>query len=347
MERTYIYNNSKVTIRFGNILNSEAEVIVSSDDCYITMGGGLSMSIRNAEGSGAIEWDAHKKVPAGLGDVVVSTAGKLRQKFIFHAITIGFIKNTPVKDAPKEEVQDYIIRNSVTKCLNLMRNLNVSSIAFPTIGGGVAGIPLQRIAKVMARSISDFLFMTSYPYNIELFIYTTENQPNYIQYLDFFEQFAACVDSKEEYHLPNAPIETKTNLIEENYDVFISYSRLDFSVADEIISLLNGLDLRIWIDRTGDYSGKNYKSVIVNAIHNSNIVLFLSSANSNKSDNVIKEISVAVEQKKHIIPIKIDNAPYADSIAYDLTGIDYINYSEQKEELVHKVHSQLTLIRNS
>ena len=87
--------------------------------------------------------------------------------------------------------------------------------------------------------------------------------------------------------------------------------------------------------------------MIVNAIHNSNIVLFLSSANSNKSDNVIKEISVAVEQKKHIIPIKIDNAPYADSIAYDLTGIDYINYSEQKEELVHKVHSQLTLIRNS
>jgi len=347
MERTYRYNNSQVTIRFGNILDSEAEVIVSSDDCYITMGGGLSMSIRNAEGSGAIERDAHKKVPAGLGDVVVSTAGKLRQKFIFHAITIGFINNTPVKNAPKEEIQDYIIGNSVTRCLDLMRNLNVSSIAFPTIGGGVAGIPLQRIAKVMARSISDFLLKTSFPYKIELFIYSTETQPDYIKYLDFFEQFAACVDSKEESPWHITPIETKITNVDENYDVFISYSRRDCSVADEIIALLKELNLRIWIDRSGDYSGRNYKSVIVNTIRNSNIILFLSSERSNSSDNVIKEISVAVEQKKHIIPIRIDNAPYADSIAYDLTGIDYINYSEQKEELVQKVLSQLTLIRNS
>ncbi len=346
MERTYKYNNSKVTIRFGNIIDSEAEVIVSSDDCWITMGGGVSMSIRRAEGTGAIEQDVQKKVPVNLGDVVVSNAGKLKQKFIFHAITIGFIKNTPVKDAPEEEVQEYIIKNSVTKCLNLMRNLNVSSIAFPTIGGGLAGIPLQKIARVMASSISDFLLKTNYPYNIELFIFSTKNHPDYIQYLDFFEQFAACVDSKEERHIQTTPCETNIS-VHENYDVFISYSRLDSSVADEIIVLLKELNLRIWIDRSGDYSGRNYKSVIVNTIRNSNIVLFLSSERSNKSDNVIKEISVAVEQKKHIIPIKIDNAPYADSIAYDLTGIDYINYSEQKEELVHKIFSQLTLIRNS
>ena len=110
MERTYKYNNSKVTIRFGNIIDSEAEVIVSSDDCWITMGGGVSMSIRRAEGTGAIEQDVQKKVPVNLGDVVVSNAGKLKQKFIFHAITIGFIKNTPVKDAPEEEVQEYIIK---------------------------------------------------------------------------------------------------------------------------------------------------------------------------------------------------------------------------------------------
>ena len=38
--RQYTFNNSTLTIKFGNIIESHSEVIVSSDDCYITMGGG-------------------------------------------------------------------------------------------------------------------------------------------------------------------------------------------------------------------------------------------------------------------------------------------------------------------
>lgn len=38
--RQYIFNKSKLTVRFGNILESQSEIIVSSDDCYVSMGGG-------------------------------------------------------------------------------------------------------------------------------------------------------------------------------------------------------------------------------------------------------------------------------------------------------------------
>ena len=37
--KEYRINNSTIKIVFGNILDSQAEVIVSSDDCNITMGG--------------------------------------------------------------------------------------------------------------------------------------------------------------------------------------------------------------------------------------------------------------------------------------------------------------------
>jgi hypothetical protein len=43
----------------------------------------------------------------------------------------------------------------------------------------------------------------------------------------------------------------------------------------------------------------------------------------------------------------LDDASYADSIAYDLTGVDYIKYNEEKDELEHKIMSQLMLIKNS
>lgn len=348
MERTYKYNNSNVTIKFGNILESEAEVIVSSDDCYVTMGGGVSRTIRISEGTGAIQKDAKKQIPFGLGDVMVTTAGTLPQKFIFHAITIGFVKETPLKDLSKEQIQELIIRNSVTKCLNLMRSLNVSSIAFPMIGGGTARIPHQRIAYMMAQSMSDFLKRTNVAYNIELFIYTGVSEPNYMQYIDFFEQFASHVNYLNERNDLSANSQSQSKAFKsENYDVFISYSRIDNVIADEIVQSLENVKLKCWIDRSGQYSGKNYKSEIVDKIRHSHIVLFVSSENSNKSENVIKEISVAVELRKHIIPVRIDHTSYSDSIAYDLIGIDFIDYEKEKDELEQKIMSQITLIKNT
>lgn len=47
------------------------------------MGGGVSMDIRKADHSGAILKDIKKKIPAELGDVVVTTAGNLSQKLFF------------------------------------------------------------------------------------------------------------------------------------------------------------------------------------------------------------------------------------------------------------------------
>ena len=86
--RQYIFNHSILTVRFGNILESQSEVIVSSDDCYVSMGGGVSQAILKEGGLG-IKSDAQKMVPVPLGDVVVTTAGSLEhQKYVYQCITI-------------------------------------------------------------------------------------------------------------------------------------------------------------------------------------------------------------------------------------------------------------------
>lgn len=343
MERIYRYNNSIVTLKFGNILDSEAEVIVSSDDCFLTMSGGVSMAIKNADQSGAIREDIKKKIPAELGDVVVTTAGSLSQKFIFHAITIGILKDRAVKFLEIADIQEYVIKNSITKCLEILNSLNLFSIAFPTIGGGSARFPHSRISKAMAEAISLFLLKTNKNFRIEIVIFE-EDKNRYIDYLDYFEQFASRLPS------PGVQIkypDSNINLQEpekKDYDIFISYSRKDSEKADEIVDKLKELNISVWIDRTGEYSGHNYKSVIIETIKSSKIVLFLSSENSNSSSNVVKEISNAVELDKLIIPVRLDSTPYASSIAYDLTGIDHIDYNKENDNLTKKIISQLALL---
>lgn len=64
--RAYKFNESTLTVRFGNIIETRAEVIVSSDDCYVTMDGGhagVSGAIYQA-GSESIMRDAQKMVPS-------------------------------------------------------------------------------------------------------------------------------------------------------------------------------------------------------------------------------------------------------------------------------------------
>ena len=76
-QRTFEFNNSRLTIKFGNILDSEADGIVSSDDYFLTMGGGVSACIWSAAGE-TIKKETKKHIPARIGDVVVTSAGSLK-----------------------------------------------------------------------------------------------------------------------------------------------------------------------------------------------------------------------------------------------------------------------------
>ena len=126
-------------------MTSKSEVIVSSDNTGITMGGGLSACILRAGGE-SIRQDAKKKLPALLGDVVVSTAGNLEhQKYIFHCLTIDFKNGSDFykgKLSNIDDINNYILQHSIDKCFRLLQALDINSIAFPCIGAGSAHIPI-------------------------------------------------------------------------------------------------------------------------------------------------------------------------------------------------------------
>lgn len=133
------------------------------------------------------------------------------------------------------------------------------------------------------------------------------------------------------------------------YDIFISYSRHDSNVVNEIVTLLEQEGYSIWIDRDGIESGEDFKRVILKAIKESKVVLFFSSEHSNVSDWTAKEIGVAVKYKKYIIPVKLDNSNYNEASEFDLINLDYIDYSKPSikpvmhEKLLNTLRKKLGL----
>ena len=333
MERIYHFKNSRIRVVFGNITQSTTDVIVSSDDCYLSMGGGVSGMIIKSAGNSIFD-DVKKHIPAKLGDVIVTGAGDLLSKYIFHIITIGTKQLSLNRNSQYEDnnTKRYIIENSINKCFRLLSSLDLTSIAFPAIGAGVAKIPYEEVASHMIRTISTNLERTNKSILVELYLYDRYNKMSEWDFLPFFEKIGKYLP--EDYSTTQVEIESKSKLespiIGKNPNIFISYSRKDQEQACVICELLSKNNISYWIDKEGKYSGSNFKGIIVEQIKNSNIVIFLSSENSNQSPNVIKEIGVAVHYQKPIIPIKLDTCSYDVNIEYDLCNIDYIEYNLDK-----------------
>ena len=125
------------------------------------------------------------------------------------------------------------------------------------------------------------------------------------------------------------------------YDVFISYSRKDKAIVDEIRQLLDANSITYWLDTEKIRMGSLFMGDIVDAIEKSDLVLFISSVNSNASHNVAKEISIADKFKKTILPVRIDDAPYSSVIEYDSIGVDYIDYSKRSNESLEKLRKSI------
>lgn len=337
--RQYIFNNSTLTVKFGNILDTKAEVIVSSDDCYITMGGGVSRAILMAGGDIIIK-DAQKMCPVPLGDVIVTTAGKMeKQKYVYHCITIDKKRRLQIlsRQVTEEDVLNYLLQHAVDKCFQLMLSMDLTSIAFPAIGAGTARIPIRKVIEQMSIAIARNLACTNKTLNVELYLYDLYSLYSESDYITLFESLAAKA-ALVEYKKGIATEDNVHDVIAINKDitiptrsamkhqVFISYSRKDQEVADYLCDFLKENDMEYWIDREGIFSSSNYKELIVDAIEVSKAVIFISSVNSNSSINVIREIGYAVNMNKPILPLKLDDAQYAKSIQLDISDIDQIDF---------------------
>ena len=103
-----------------------------------------------------------------------------------------------------------------------------------------------------------------------------------------------------------------------NERIFISYKRVDKERVDALRKdIEQATGEPCWIDRDGIESDAQFVSVIMSAIKNCEIFLFMRSKEHNNITNhstdwTIREVNYALAKRKRIVFISLDNAPLSD-----------------------------------
>ena len=104
-------------------------------------------------------------------------------------------------------------------------------------------------------------------------------------------------------------------------DIFISYSSKDKEKADQLSELLASAGLSVWIDQSALDVATSWSSEIVEAINNCKAFIVLLSPSSLESHNVMKEVSLASEKRKKILPLDLEPVQLTKDFEYQLAGI--------------------------
>ncbi len=147
----------KISVRRGDITEQpDIEAIVNAANTDLILGAGVAGAIRR-KGGEAVDREARSRGPIHLGEAVATTAGNLPNKFVIHAAAMGYRKEDEL--APKRPgslTSDEILFESTQSSLRVADELKVNSIAFPALGTGVAGFPVDECAEVMIDAVRDF-----------------------------------------------------------------------------------------------------------------------------------------------------------------------------------------------
>jgi hypothetical protein len=125
------------------------------------------------------------------------------------------------------------------------------------------------------------------------------------------------------------------------HDVFISYAKEDYTVADAVRRGLESAGLRCWIAPRDIEPGAVFEAEIVNAIKSSPAMVLVFSEHANASDHVLTEVRLAVNRKALIIPMRLDSVLPSNSFEFYLSGRQWLDVlsSELHEHLPRLVVS--------
>jgi O-acetyl-ADP-ribose deacetylase len=133
---------SMITIRQGDITDSDVDAIVNAANNDLMLGAGVAGAIRR-KGGPSIQVECDRIGPIAIGEAAMTGGGKLKARHVIHAASMRLGGTT------SEENLRASTRNSLARA----NESGLTSIAFPAIGTGVAGFPIDRCAAAMLAEV--------------------------------------------------------------------------------------------------------------------------------------------------------------------------------------------------
>ena len=116
------------------------------------------------------------------------------------------------------------------------------------------------------------------------------------------------------------------------FDIFISYSRKDYTSANAITYVLDKYGYTYFIDREGISAGEDIIQAITRAIRSCRLLVFLLSENSVQSDFAQRELAYASSNNIEVLPVRIDNSTLPRGFEFFFSGIQILDMNNASFE---------------
>ncbi len=137
---------AKIYFQKGDITDLAVDAIVNAANTDLVLGSGVAGAVRR-KGGHTVEEDCERVGPVALGGAAVTTGGNLKALYVIHAASMQ-LGGTTTADSLR-----LATRNSLMRA----EEKAIKSIAFPAIGTGVAGFPMEECARIMLTEVLEHI----------------------------------------------------------------------------------------------------------------------------------------------------------------------------------------------
>jgi O-acetyl-ADP-ribose deacetylase (regulator of RNase III) len=126
----------------GDITDWAVDAIVNAANTDLQLGAGVAGAIRR-KGGEKIQEACDEIGPIRLGEAAVTGGGNLKAFYVIHAASMTLGGRTNAES----------LRMSTRNSLLRAEEKAIKSLAFPAIGTGVAGFPMEQCAEIMLSEV--------------------------------------------------------------------------------------------------------------------------------------------------------------------------------------------------
>jgi len=137
----------RIRIQQGDLTEMNVDAIVNAANNDLILGAGVAGAIHR-KGGEEIQRECNEIGSIPVGYAAITGGGKLKARYVIHAASMGL---GGVRTTAKT------LRTSTAHSLRLAAERNLRTIAFPAVGTGVSGFPMQECAQIMLSEAAQHL----------------------------------------------------------------------------------------------------------------------------------------------------------------------------------------------
>jgi O-acetyl-ADP-ribose deacetylase len=135
--------SERIIIQQGDLTEMDVDAIVNAANNDLILGGGVAGAIRRKGGDEIQrECDEFGSIPVGYA--AITGGGKLKARYVIHAASMSL---SGTATTPKS------LSTSTAHALRLAAERKLKTIAFPAVGTGVSGFPMDECARIMLAEV--------------------------------------------------------------------------------------------------------------------------------------------------------------------------------------------------